>query len=419
MNFYSFRKINRERNVWIYKHKLFHRDHPEDLHQVRRRTCPGVDGRKQRFSRFSARKLSKFDDDKDDNNSSDDDSSVDGSGDEHEAGAKKRRGSASSMTSLSKRARRLWQGDDMERIVKVDTSILPDPIASPTKLFNPSTLSSKELLAEDDSSTNKKNDRMEMLERSMIVSEVASKLEEFAKKAMKGRGSARSKRAGVVTPPYGSSTSGTISSRGLITYDDEYLSKRNVSGVVSDEDETVESVAVCSSVPARDSGDFNVAPVECGDMVQQIVDQIKTRAAANFYDADSIKGCAKIAELMMTNAPAEETSVSCTKVVELLGSSERLAADFHSYRNALQPESMFSHSADSGEFDHLVSLRRALQSVSSRHDALQQFKIFAVNLIYKLLGKNGSFGVQPFSQADFSKLLHTADAWSKSVGIVV
>jgi len=48
LNFYNFRKINKERTVWIYFHPLFHRDHPESLHLLRRRTCPGVDGRRTR-----------------------------------------------------------------------------------------------------------------------------------------------------------------------------------------------------------------------------------------------------------------------------------------------------------------------------------------------------------------------------------
>ena len=48
LNFYNFRKINRERTFWIYRHPLFHRDHSESLHLLRRRTCPGLDGRRTR-----------------------------------------------------------------------------------------------------------------------------------------------------------------------------------------------------------------------------------------------------------------------------------------------------------------------------------------------------------------------------------
>ena len=48
LNFYSFRKVNRERNFWVYRHPLFHRDRPEELYLVRRQTIQGVDGRKHR-----------------------------------------------------------------------------------------------------------------------------------------------------------------------------------------------------------------------------------------------------------------------------------------------------------------------------------------------------------------------------------
>ncbi|KAL7531421.1 hypothetical protein ACHAXR_004028 [Thalassiosira sp. AJA248-18] len=48
LNFYNFRKINRERTFWVYYHPLFHRDRPEEMHNLRRRTCPGYDGRRNR-----------------------------------------------------------------------------------------------------------------------------------------------------------------------------------------------------------------------------------------------------------------------------------------------------------------------------------------------------------------------------------
>lgn len=53
---YSFRQINRERTVWVYRHPLFQRDRPQDLHLVRRRgaCATGMDGRKKRIVRVSA-----------------------------------------------------------------------------------------------------------------------------------------------------------------------------------------------------------------------------------------------------------------------------------------------------------------------------------------------------------------------------
>ena len=51
LNFYNFRKVNRERTFWVYKHPMFHRDRPGDLGRLRRKTCPGVDGRKKQEAR--------------------------------------------------------------------------------------------------------------------------------------------------------------------------------------------------------------------------------------------------------------------------------------------------------------------------------------------------------------------------------
>ena len=59
LNFYNFRKINRERTFWVYYHPLFHRDRPEEMPLLRRRTCPGYDGRKNRPTGGS---LSPYDD---------------------------------------------------------------------------------------------------------------------------------------------------------------------------------------------------------------------------------------------------------------------------------------------------------------------------------------------------------------------
>ncbi|CAB1118612.1 unnamed protein product [Ectocarpus sp. CCAP 1310/34] len=38
LNFYSFKKISKERSVWIYKHAFFRRDEPELLHALKRKT---------------------------------------------------------------------------------------------------------------------------------------------------------------------------------------------------------------------------------------------------------------------------------------------------------------------------------------------------------------------------------------------
>lgn len=62
LNFYNFRKVNRERTFWVYHHPLFHRDRPHDLKKLRRRTCPGFDGRKQKMQARSSALSTSYDD---------------------------------------------------------------------------------------------------------------------------------------------------------------------------------------------------------------------------------------------------------------------------------------------------------------------------------------------------------------------
>eukprot|EP00804_Cyclotella_cryptica_P008833 CCRYP_013072-RA/>CCRYP_013072-RA protein AED:0.24 eAED:0.24 QI:395/0.33/0.25/1/0.33/0/4/0/413 len=62
LNFYNFRKVNRERTFWVYHHPLFHRDRPHDLKKLRRRTCPGFDGRKQKMQARSSAVSTSYDD---------------------------------------------------------------------------------------------------------------------------------------------------------------------------------------------------------------------------------------------------------------------------------------------------------------------------------------------------------------------
>jgi hypothetical protein len=256
---------------------------------------------------------------------------------------------------------------------------------------------------------------MEMMEQSLIVSEVASKLEEFVKKARKGRGPSRS-RAGIVTPPYGKSS--TISSRDLITYDDEYEQQENhsSSGLVTDGEESVDGADLSPAGTFDYLKKLDAAPVESTETVQEVVFEIRQRAKVDMLNSKSLDACADVVEFLMTTAPSE---ACCAKVLGLLVASARLASDFHSYRSALNFDGKALWSPAVGEsFEdfHTTTLRRAFESGSSQLDTLREFKIFAVNLIYKLLGKNGSFDIhKPFSSSETKNLLRTADAWSKSV----
>jgi hypothetical protein len=427
LNFYSFRKINRERNVWIYKHNLFHRDHPEDLYQVRRRTCPGVDGRKQRFSRLSAQKLSKNGvttssntSDTDNESSSDDDSF----NQQQSLYAASKRSHHEQLRS-SKKARIMPEPD-----FEVDTSMLSNPVPSPTSVK--ALIYEEQAESDDEGSASGKNDRSEQLQRSMIVSEVAVKLEEYVKKAMKKKGISRTRKGatGIVTPPFGSSF--TMTSRDLITYDDEYKQdssynydtrKRSSSDVVPDTTED-----------ASESGDTNdylstknfdkdmlVAPVLDIEKVKHISQEILQRA--NSLNGEAMRACANVAAFFMCTAPKEEPEQCSSKILQLLATSKQLEAEFYFYRAALHP-TLFLQCTSPNEqgFTDAQSdaLRSTLSRGSGRLESLREFKVFAVNLIFKLLRKSGCFAeVESLSSSDNAILRNTVEVWSKSVGIGV
>lgn len=440
LNFYSFRKINRERNVWIYKHNLFHRDHPEDLYQVRRRTCPGVDGRKQRFSRLSAQKLSKkfqeggtASSNTSDGESSSEDDSFERQQQKHEhddAGlfstrsllSSKRNSHAGQMSS-SKKARLLPETD-----FEVDTSIISNPAPSPTSV--------KALIFEveqsgDEASTSEKSAKTEMMEQSLIVSEVATKLEAYVKKALKKRGISRTRRggSGVVTPPFGSSF--TMTSRDLITYDDEYNEEETSSSdVVSVVDDSVaEEGSNANNSQIDYDKDMLVAPVLDIATVKHISSEILQRS--NSLNGEVMRACANVAAFFMCTAPKEDPEQCSSKVLQLLATSRQLESEFYFYRAALHP-TLFLESSLNGRFPEShdgnfgftdtqsAALRDTLARGAGRLESLREFKVFAVNLIYKLLRKNGCFAqIESLSSSDNAILLHTAEVWSKSVGIGV
>jgi len=452
LNFYSFRKINRERNVWIYKHNLFHRDHPEDLYQVRRRTCPGVDGRKQRFSRLSAHKLSKkFQEgsaagassnntsDGENDSSSEDDCFERQQQQQHETDdvglfssrsiSSSKRNSNNSHSHAghmrsSKKARILTEPD-----FEVDTSIISNPAPSPTSV--------KAHIFEveesgDDISSCEKSAKTEMLQQSLIVSEVATKLEAYVKKAMKKRGISRTRRggSGIVTPPFGSSF--TMTSRDLITYDDEYNQDKNSSSsdIVSDfDDNASEEGSNVRNAHIDFDKDMLVAPVLDIATVKHISSEILQRADP--LNGEVMRACANVAAFFMCTAPKEDPEQCRSKVLQLLATSRQLEAEFYFYRAALHPtlflESSLNgripdiHDGSSGFTDsQSTSLRNTLTRGVGRLESLREFMVFAVNLIYKLLRRNGSFAqVESLSSSDNAILLHTVEVWSKSVGIGV
>lgn len=435
------RKINRERNVWIYKHELFHRDRPEDLFMVRRRTCPGLDGRKQRFS---SRKGSGKSNDSDGDDSVSQEETFDQVAQtaSSETLNNKKRSSLSNVVSSdsletddaeivtqppkSKKGRTSAPASTNASNVKtqepvsafVDTSIIQSVVKSAR------TSDSLDDTASDDSTMDKRrSDKHEMLQQSLVVSDVASKLEEYAKRAWKDRGiSIKPRRAGagVVTPPFGQST---ISATELLTYDDEYD---------SDHDDQLRATDLfgtpkASSSVVTDSDTEATAEEERGLDFESPQSKELLAAPVGLQQAKSITErllssdvtAAAVAGFCMSTAPYGNPEMS-QKILQLIASCETLAADFHQYRNALLP---VTHSGEGapGAITPIHSVRmnhvQSWEREGSRNAAVSDFKVFSVNCVHKILGKNGLGGVlNSLSDDDRVALERTANVWLRSVG---
>lgn len=407
LNFYSFRKINRERNVWIYKHELFHRDRVEDLHLVRRRTCPGMDGRKQRFSSRHPRRVSETGDvDPTKDNGSDDSSTS-----SEEQNRKKRRAESTEdkkPASLSKRSRRLWNGNYPSS--KESTPVIEKQIIEPLKDVDVTPVD--KLDTKISSLSPAKIDRVEMAEQSTIVSEVAMQLEQYARKANKGR--SRPLRSGVVTPQYDSS------GNSLLTYDDEYgydsddnlIESRMLStslSLVADGDESL-----ASSEDGRTSASSSVVtitPVKTKVVVTPpVTDKYSARSMTSRMlerstdqDRPALVAPATVASFCMSTSPSDDKDL-CSKILQLVAENEQLSAEFQSYLMVLRP----SRRSETGR----LTIQQMWESEAHRRDAVRYFMTFAVNCVHQLL-----HSTDLLTEADKSVLERTADAWIKSEGV--
>jgi hypothetical protein len=433
--FDPFPQVNRERNVWIYKHKLFHRDRPEDLHLVRRRTCPGVDGRKHRFSRLSARKLSRQVGVKKSASSDEDESSI-----EEEVVVeaiedpfqpeKTDDVTGADVISLLKRSRRVWGGDSEKPSIVNISEVTSPSFASPADRCK------QEQISEDDDASAAvgksavANKRLEMAQQSMVVSEVAMKLEEYAKKAMKVSGMSRTRRGGlgIVTPPFGASHS--LSTRGLITYDDEYEtsseSHASSAGVVSvgdessvNEDESPHpraSTVMALEEPVAEYFSssrelFGQPPVHDINVVKKITERILEGGEAWVASAAVAGFC--------TATPPTDDGVLASKILHLISSCPNLASEFQQYRAALHPQECLGESCNpfattpglmTATTNQAVSIHHIWERAACRGGAVRDFKTFAVNTIHKVMLR------VTFQEDDAAALERTADVWLKSVG---
>ena len=421
LNFYNFRKVNRERTFWIYKHRLFHRDHPEGLHLLRRRTCPGVDGRKNRFSNYSR----KAGDDADvgDEGYDEESKSSDESFYEIEVAEPK-----SKRTSIVAPAP---EGDNKRKVLssvtrEFDNLNADQNVTVDLSLMGAirSVIESKDakvtqlnVVDEPDCSSEKEVDeRVARREQAHVVSQVAMKLEEYARKAKRSRGGTRY-GVGIVTPPLG----GGQSYRSVLTYDDEYeaMTARVGSSAVTivpefeinASDDYVNPVAITPSRSRPTVVMCDKHPVGNLDLAKHIYDQIMD----GDMDYASKAASAAVAYFCTASSPNEPEGEACAKILGIMSGNDKLAHEFMQYRYALHPvdcSSTLSNStfcAPGVRNDNTAfSIDQIWERAASRRDALRDFKTFAVNYM------NAEIARMDYRGEETGALRRTTEVWLKS-----
>jgi hypothetical protein len=368
-----------------------------------------LDGRKQRFSRVNRKPVSPESDD-------DESSTSSTRSTQPENNLSRKRDVSVDDFGAIKRPRRMLSPplqDALDYIpqVTVDSSLVK--VTKPTLVEDP-----EEKLAPLDS----KIEKFEMREQSLIVSEVAEKLEQFARKAL-GRSRSRRGNSGIITPPYGSQ--GTLTATSLLTYDDEQFEESDENswrgssasslGLVSQsevgEDEDTSSVTEAKPVtPLR----MRSPPVRDNEMVDAVSHRLVEGIPPDLRDA--LKPHVAVAAFCMSTAPCGEESLA-SKILRLIASCNILMSEFQNYRAALHPIVEGPVASTTQAFTPQARPIQGLQvweKTSSRSDAVHDFKIFAVNCINKFLGRGNCENVTLLSPCDRLILKRTVDLWQES-----
>jgi len=379
----------------VYKHPLFQRDRPQDLHLLRRRTCPGVDGRKVRpeaehggqgyepksvfspknvLSSMSAISVSPHE------SSDSDEGSV--------------------IATVSKKRKNARKKSDSSLSSAGEDEHLPEPATTDFAVSDHLPVSDKKQCIESghtEFSTNVEkymrgpnrlvsplakpaSSQLDMNEQSVLVSKVSRQLDEHAKRAAATIGTGlMKKRTGAITPTYVSDTMRYTA----LTYDDEIeifdsargcVVEKSISTNGDDSDDESESATVVSFADNEVLESFNhivSAPVEDPTIVINVMKQLLDANNSNISHLT-----AAVAEFCMTTDPQDPFLGE--KAIQLMSNHAELAQEFCRYKIALSPNN--TH----GEF------MKALFRGQSK-DTLRGFKTFILNNLKDLVRETQSW----------------------------
>lgn len=378
LNFYSFRKINRERTMWVYKHDLFRRDHPEDLPLLRRRTCPTIDGRRQTLPRPLLKKT-----------------------------ASSRLSNSKSMEANDQTVGRRSQSTPLVSS-KNDNPALHRPSIDWTSSVTmddpgfhviPYVLNTVPLIESEDPDDQaifelSNNSRVVKEDQSMVVLKIASQLAQHARSSCNG-----SRISGLVTPPFSSSRRCSNFSGTLLTYDDE---NERMTGLYERESPIKQrSVSNdCLSQMDRQADAFKIHAVLSQSNAEAVVQRLLGTVPS--YVRGQLSAAAIVARFCIMTLPTSGLEKNVyTSINEILLSCSQLQAEFQQYKLALCPAALLSCFPTSTS-DH----------DESYEDIVRSFSVFAANKM-QLLSRAVNKSLLVDESIDVLTLERAISLWQK------
>lgn len=379
--------------MWVYKHDLFHRDRPEDLALLRRRTCPTVDGRRLSLSRPLLKKTTT---------------------------SNHATRSSTELTDIKPRSS-VGVHDKKRQIASLFPKKVNEPIAkrpllmavhSPTTVDTLHIPDSVPLTESEDSddqdvtlSSSECRDKAE--DQAMIVLKIASQLAQHVRDPKNG-----SRISGLVTPTYGASRSGSISSGTLLTYDDE-REKMNYSYDHVQESRFTFTPTISDSIdhlwrkkPMTNSfGKYTpLSKLAAEGTIERLVETLDIDTRLTHFTA------AKVARFCMMTFPANSDDVGCNPIRSLLTSCQQLSSEFNLYRSALSPLTV-----PTTQLNNYELYQRMWVHEESRLETIRSFSVFAVNRMQSLLRAihDDALLYKAENNNDIARLERTITIWQK------
>lgn len=366
----------------MYKHPLFHRDKPHDLHLLRRRTCPGVDGRKVRPETelrtiaTAFRSPTMVSPEPTDETSDSDDTNKEVEKKKRKSGSDN---SKSDVSLLNENGilRSLDQENefDVSKKQRVET-IHPESLDTTEKYMRgPNRLVSPIATACP----------ADLKEQSLLVSKVSRQLDEHAKRAaLTGKKCAKKRIGSVssVTPMY---VSDTMKYHAL-TYDDEIeifdsargcvversSSKRDICTEDVSDDESENNATVISfndnEVSVDTTKHIISAPVQDANVINRVVSKLLS-------SNDNSNSFVAIAAFCMRTNPNDPSLGE--KAIQLMSNHADLAHEFCRYKIALSPNN-----------NHAEFMKEMFRGESE--DTIRGFKTFVLNSLNDLVRQSES-----------------------------